>query len=165
MSSNKKAKVGEGIPTEDVFDFCKFQEYSNKYRYETRLIYAGRKDEKEISGFLYLATVAIKNSTNEICYISANKEHEEDWFKRVQAVNISSFLIEELYNDKSLKNSVDNFRKVIEQNLKLLDKEPFIAWELLEGGKNHKVHLEYIQDSNDYMKKEDKHQTDNLPYY
>lgn len=163
---NPESLAKKDISAEEAFDFEKFNLYQQKYHYETKLIYAGRKDEEFISGYLYLANVAIKTETNEICYIESTKDDEYSWFKKVSGVSLSSHLIEEKYHKDSIPNAIYYFKKRLLQHVDLLNADPFIAWELLEGGKNHHLYLEYINDSNNYLKIKDLQTcVDNLPYY
>ena len=79
---------------------------------------------------------------------------------------MSSHLIEEKYHKDSISNAIYYFKKRLLQHVDLLNADPFIAWELLEGGKNHHLYLEYIHDSNNYLKIKDLQTcVDNLPYY
>lgn len=151
-----------GDSAEDFFDFEKMERFHEKYRYETRLVFTGKKDTEQVEGFLCLGTVAINNITNRICYVESQKE---DWFRRVTPVEITRFMIEEAYHPDLIKASVNHFKEYMKQKLALLEAEPFDVNQLREGGTHYEDYVEYVSDSQIEKDPSFHIQLDNTPYY
>lgn len=155
-------KSSKGYSLDELFDIEKMEKAQEKYRFETRMVFTGKKDEKGVEGFICLAKVGINNETDRICYVESEKE---DWFRRVRREEISYIVLLEQHAEGAIEKGVDRFKEQFKKYMALLNEPPFDVNELRKGGSHHEDYVNFIEDSRYEIDPEMQENADDSPYY
>jgi len=155
-------KESKGYSIEELFDIKKMEKANDKYRFETRMVFTGKKDDKKVEGFICLATVGINNENNRICYVESKKE---DWFRRVTPKEISYVMLMAENEKNVIEKGVNRFKKQLENYMALLNEPPFNVNELRKGGSHHEDYVNFIEDMRYEIDPKMQNNADDSPYY